>query len=292
MFSRLNLFFFCQDSTLDESASTNEQQIVQEFEEFWSKNGEDIVWQNWVRLYGDYVVGGDQQQQQPQQGLPDGELEKGTKDGLVSDPIEIWQNIVSDEVGTETKDEATGVTDDDNHDDVAPDNASNDNDGISGELCGDSKPSLSSDIQAGQDVAGEAKPAENNSGWTLPSDGDSVVHGWGSPAVKSEAWNSGQSWLAGPEKNFGADVDVSAWGSTAVSSAEAWGSGSINNWTSVPANETENPAKSSVDLSEDEKVIIEKRLRFQLSSVIHTKFGSIRYNHGVTSGKGLVVLAN
>ena len=137
MFSRLNFVFFCQDSTLDESASTNELQIVQEFEEFWSKNGEDIVWQNWVRLYGDYVVGGDQQQQPPQ-GLPDGELEKGTKNGpesgRVSDPIEIWQNIVSDEVGTETKYEATGVNDADNHDDVAPDNASNDNDGISGEL--------------------------------------------------------------------------------------------------------------------------------------------------------------
>jgi hypothetical protein len=28
----------------------------QEFEEFWAKNGQDIVWQNWVRLYGDYIV--------------------------------------------------------------------------------------------------------------------------------------------------------------------------------------------------------------------------------------------
>jgi hypothetical protein len=38
----------------DRSTSYDDH-VVKEFEAFWSEKGEEIVWQHWVQLYGDFV---------------------------------------------------------------------------------------------------------------------------------------------------------------------------------------------------------------------------------------------
>ncbi len=208
-----------------------DDKIKEEFDIYWAENGDKIVWDAWVHLYGEYL-NEDPNTQANSENSAVKEKDLGDKDAEPSGYGSMWSNheqsiILDENVIINEKPESQGSWGDTESKNSAAWSQGNETSSWGSAPAPSEAWSASAEVMS---TKSDAKVEPQDVSVAEPK--TLKFETWGSVKASSESWGAVCEHDSTPKES----VDMSSWGSTPVK-AETWG-------TVV---QTENNVKESVD---------------------------------------------